>query len=130
MTPAMNVGVCDQCGLPTARISSLCRAVARSASASAFAARRSARMIADAAPLAVSGCAEAIAMRSESGSSMNASRIRARFFGVGSVASRMLVMTPNVRAKPRAAARRLARAAHDMHTVPRGPGAVPLRVGA
>jgi hypothetical protein len=78
MTPAMNVGVCDQCGLPTARISSLCRAVARSASASAFAARRSARMIADAAPLAVSGCAEAIAMRSESGSSMNASRIRAR----------------------------------------------------
>jgi len=36
----------------------------------------------------------------------------------------------NVRAKPRATARRLARAAHDKNTVPHGPGAVPLRVGA
>nr|WP_233259265.1 hypothetical protein [Rubrivivax albus] len=37
---------------------------------------------------------------------------------------------PNVRAKPRAAARRLAREAQDTQQALRGPGAVPLRVGA
>ena len=39
-------------------------------------------------------------------------------------------MTPNVRAKPRATARRLAREAQDTQQAPRGPDAVPLRVGA
>ena len=37
---------------------------------------------------------------------------------------------PNVRAKPRAAVRRLAREAQDRPPTLRGPGAVPLRVGA
>ena len=50
-------------------------------------------------PFAVSGCEVVIPMRSASGRCSNGPRSESRFFFVGSVASKMLVMmfeTPNV----------------------------------
>ena len=98
-TNKIKPGVCDQCGVAIAIKSSDCRSVASFADCSASAARRSARIMFAIKPFAVSGCADAQAASSESGRCSKASRTRARFLAVGSVASKMPLMmfkTPNV----------------------------------
>ena len=80
-------------------IKAMCRFAAISSAFFALAPRRCASKMADAAPLAVSGCADAIAMRSAHGVSLNASSMIARFFEVGSVASEMF-MVANEKSNP------------------------------